>query len=179
MAKPRTPSAHGTNVKYGKGCRCQDCRVAHRIYERERTRNVRRARQGLETRNVRLVDATEAREHIKFLRSKGIGLAAIGQHCGLHKSYIRDISAGKKQQIMRRNASKIVAVPALYTYGGQYQNADEAHRLIAELRAAGFMWKEIAAAIGQKSASVNINVKVRTSRLLAIRAAHAKLMKTL
>lgn len=173
----RTPSKHGTNNRYSKGCRCDECRVAHRIYERERTRNIRRARQGLESRHIRLVDATEAREHIEFLRSRGIGLLAIGEHCGLHKSYIRDVARGRKQQIMRKNHNKIIAVPALYTMGGQYQNANEAKRLLKEMRDAGFMWRQIADAMGQKSASINIRVKVRTKRLHSIRSAHAKLMK--
>lgn len=31
-------SRHGTNSKYQMGCRCDDCRAAHRAYEAQRSR---------------------------------------------------------------------------------------------------------------------------------------------
>lgn len=35
MARPRTDIEHGTNSGYHKGCRCAECRIGHRDYNRE------------------------------------------------------------------------------------------------------------------------------------------------
>lgn len=177
MSQPKRVMRHGTHTRYSKGCRCDSCRTAHRIYERNRTRQVRRERQGIEPRVHRFVSTDEAKEHLLFLRSKGIGLTGISIRSGVDRSSLQQIVAGRKKKILAVNAGKILAVPAIHNLPGQFVPADEAKRLIAELRARGYYVREIAARLGQQSENITLRKTVRLKRLEAIRLAHAELMR--
>lgn len=177
MKNKRPPSKHGTHTRYSKGCRCEACRAGHRAYERQRKREIRREQQGIEPRRHRFVDTTEVRNHINFLRSKGIGYVGIAKRSGVDKSALQQITRGEKKKMLAVNASRILAIPAIPNLPGQYVPSDEARRLVAELRANGYFLREINAKLGNKTGNLSFDRLIRAKRLNAIRMVHADLMR--
>jgi hypothetical protein len=100
----------GTRSAYMAGCRCDACRAAHRNYNREWLRKEARIRYGIEERINRLVDATEAREHILWLGTKGIGRRVVAQHAKLTPSTIVKIRNGQIRNVHPETAARILAV---------------------------------------------------------------------
>jgi hypothetical protein len=100
----------GTRSRYVAGCRCQPCIVANRIYARNWERHHSRVRWGIETHTDRLVDVTEARNHLLWLQSRGIGLRRLRDATGLSRSNLTEIRIGRRTHITRTTANRIVAV---------------------------------------------------------------------
>lgn len=161
---------HGKNWVYLKGCRCDPCRDAHRIYERDRQRSIRREQYGLETRNIFFVDATEVREHLNFLRSKKIGLKTISERTNVSKATLQSLRNGKRKFVTLPVQEKVLAVSSLPSKGGHYVDAAEAKRLVDELLRQGFTMRQIAKATGRKQ--IVLKTFVRLSMLEEIRQLH-------
>lgn len=56
------------------------------------------------------VDASEAREHLKFLQSKGVGYIRIANKTGIDDSAITSIRNGKRKYTTQENVNKILGV---------------------------------------------------------------------
>lgn len=176
MRKP--PSPHGTHSRYSKGCRCEPCRLGHREYERNQSRVRRREEQGIEMRPQTHVDVTEAREHLIFLRSKGVGLVQISKKTGLSKNYIQMVCRGEISKMAIKTSEKILALPAIHELPGQYVPAKEAKRLARELIKAGVTKTEIARFIGgPKTHNLVIRNKIRLRRLQRLQALHKSVIR--
>ena len=85
----------GTRSGYVAGCRCDDCRAAHRDYNREWLRREARIRYGIEPpKPARWIDATEVREHLTWLQSIGIGRRLVARYSGVSASQITKLRDG-------------------------------------------------------------------------------------
>lgn len=100
----------GTRTRYVAGCRCQPCTIANRNYAREWERHKRRMTYGIETHVEHLVDATEAREHLQWLSSKGVGSIRVRSVTKMSRSNIVLIRQGRRTKITQRTAQRILAV---------------------------------------------------------------------
>ena len=100
----------GTRSRYVAGCRCEPCVIANRIYARNLDRHHRRVRWGIETHTQPLVDATEARNHLLWLHSRGIGLRRLHNVTGLSRSTLNEIRIGRRNRVTSATANRIVAV---------------------------------------------------------------------
>lgn len=100
----------GTHVKYSQGCRCQPCREAHRVYERNRKRQ--RMRPDGKGTTYQLVDATEVRKHLRWLATKGAGYRQLSKISGVSPSSIALIRSGKVTTVRDSTARKLLGVHA-------------------------------------------------------------------
>lgn len=83
---------HGTKVAYQKDrCRCDPCTEAAVRYDRNRRRKIA---YGQWDPRPWLVDATEAREHLRKLAARGMGEARIAELSGLSHHPLRTIKQG-------------------------------------------------------------------------------------
>ena len=135
--------AHGTRTRYAvNGCRCVDCSIAAGDYEKER-RQLREA--GIPA----YVDATEAREHLEFLRSHNVGRRTVAQETGLSPTTVSRIAKGDVLRIRQSTLDLIVGV-GLHRGGGKtWVDAGPTWRLIDDMVANDVTKRAISAAIGQ------------------------------
>lgn len=158
---PTTKKKHGTHSGYSHGCRCQQCKQAHAVYERNAARRRRRIRYGIEEPVERYIDASESREHLKFLASKGVGLGSVSQVVGVYRTNLHKIRSGRTKRITPQLNSKILGVPAIVTHEYGYVNADGVKELVDFLVKNGYTKKQIAEKAGIKSGRVVIKSYMR------------------
>jgi hypothetical protein len=104
----------GTRSGYTAGCRCDACREAHRVYNREWLRREARIRYGIEPpKPARWIDATEVREHLIWLQSIGIGRRLVAKHSGVSASQIVKLRTGTTLRTNPATATRILAVSRL------------------------------------------------------------------
>lgn len=151
----------GTHGRYAKGCRCETCTVAHRIYTRERKRLKTKEAYGLIIIPSKKVDATEIREHILFLSKNNIGVSYIHKKTGMSKSALVNIKRGRYPNVTIETANKILSIPAIAKADGQYVRSDEAKKMIAKMFKAGYKPTEIGRAYNGYSQSIKIQKYVR------------------
>lgn len=143
---------HGTRAKYvAEKCRCDDCRAANAAYTRERLRNEARVRYGIAEPTVAYVDATEARDHLRWLRSVGIGKCRVHELTGVALSSIEKIRSGKVTKCRPRTAEKILGVRRSLAAGGANVDATKTWKQIEDLLAAGYTKTWIAKQLGSKA----------------------------
>jgi hypothetical protein len=158
--KTKQPCTEGSHGKYSKGCRCQPCTVAHRIYSRNRKRLRKQEEYGLLTLDPLYVDATEAREHLIFLAKHNIGLDYINFKTGISKSNLQRLKRGQNN-ILPKNAKKILAIPAIAKLDGQYMSSVQAKKMMDKMLKAGYKQSEIAKAYDGRTTSIRLKKYVR------------------
>jgi hypothetical protein len=164
---------------YSKGCRCEPCRVAHRLYERQKNRERSREKMGLELRPVRFVDPAEARDHLLFLRSKGVGSRAVAEKTGFSHHFIQSVANGRAKRIGKKYADSILAVSINDILKGQYVPVGNANELIDDLLARGFSRRQIAKGIGTpKSADLRLKKFIRHERMEKLKVLHSQVMRS-
>lgn len=168
---------HGTHSGYSKGCRCDECRAAHRVYERNASRRRRRVAYGIESHNPRLIDSKETRDHISFLASNGIGLGAIAKQVGTQRSTIQYIRKGKYERISVKLANKILAVPAIPREPMAYTSAEPIRELLRKLEAKGVSSKDVGRAIGCRYGQLIIKDKMRVWRFRQVEAVCKEMLR--
>lgn len=135
---------HGKHSTYSKGCRCEDCTVAHRLYYRERQRIHRRAEQGIGPKpEPQFIDATQAREHLLHLARHGIGHKSVMEKTGIYKSNLQKIRQGKQKTISRDTERRILSVFISSIDAFEFVDATYTRKLQQELLDAGFTHKKI------------------------------------
>jgi len=138
-------SAHGTRSRYVGGCRCQPCTEANRVYIRELDRHHRRVSYGIEQpRPERVIDATEARDHLRWLSSVGVGSRVAAERAGLARFTVLAIRTGERTNCLPETAEKILAVGKFSRSAGVRIDAADTWRKIDELLALG--WTKVAIA---------------------------------
>lgn len=168
---------HGTHSGYSHGCRCKECVEAHRIYERNAARRRRRVKYGIEPPSNKKTDATEAREHIKFLTAKGIGLGAIANQVGTYRSTIQYIKRGDYENISTQLANKILAIPAIPREANAFIDAKPVHDLVQQLVKKGVTKKEIALASGIPDGRLVVRNKMRVWRYRKVEATCKEMLR--
>lgn len=170
---------HGTRAKYRvEGCRCDACRAASTAYARELNRRHVQAQYGAG--EPPLVDSTEARQHIEWLRAHGMGTRRIAELSGVSRSVLRAILGQRCDRtgakIRPETAAKILAVRP-----DEENLADAARvpagataRRLQALIAIGWTRQELARRIGCTSANMRYHllddsylVSVATARRVA------------
>jgi transcriptional regulator with XRE-family HTH domain len=131
------------------GCRCRDCTRANTDYARQRERRQARIRYGIEPpAPPRLVDTTEAREHIHWLRTQRIGLRTIAQRTGLGRSALQQIANGTRQQALRSTVNAILAVNSTRKPGHTLVDATRTLQQLDQLLHLGHTKAELARRLG-------------------------------
>jgi hypothetical protein len=165
---------HGTRAKYVvEKCRCEPCKDANRRYNRDRQRNERRAAAGIEQLVVAYVDTAEARDHLRWLSSIGIGKRTVHKVTGVALSSIEAIRAGQMRKARARTVDRILAVGKHRTHGRIPVDPQPAFDMIDQLRANGWTNARIAQALGLKTPALQyrpdrpmlLDTVVRISRL--------------
>lgn len=168
---------HGTHSGYSHGCRCKNCVEGHRIYERNQSRRRRRIKYGLEEPVVRLIDSSEARDHVRFLTSKGIGLGSIANQVGTNRTTIQYIKKGKYKRISLALSKKILAVPAIPREPMAYISAEPIHKLLAQLEKKGVSSRDVGRVLGCRHNRLVIKNKMRVWRYQQIEAVCKEMLR--
>lgn len=167
-----TARAHGTRARYvfgatgsdwRDGCRCPDCSAAAVTYEKRRQRARARG-------EVAYVDATEAREHLLFLRANGIGRRGVAAASGLSPSQVSKIARGAVAKIRPATADRILAVHLGRTPAGSYVDATRTLAQIDDLvTTVGMTRTAIAQALGYRTHALQIGKDGRVTKANADR----------
>lgn len=170
MTRRTTPREHGTKACYvfgewggdsRNGCRCADCRAAIARYEQKRNAAT----------EPPYVSANQAREHITFLATQGVGLKQIAKvsgvsHGALWKLVYGVPSAGRapSKRIRPATAQAILAVSPTDGADGSMVPADRTLENVDRLVAAGVPKARIAERCGQKGPGLQIGSQMVTRR---------------
>ena len=172
-------SGHGTRGRYVSGCRCEPCTEANRLYGRARDRHQRRVAYGIEEpRPERVIDATEARDYLRWLASVGVGSRVVARRAGLTRTTVREIAIGDRARCLPETAEKILAVGKYDRSSGARVDAADTWRKIDELLARGWTRKAIAQRIVSPTA-VQLQIgrdEVRASTAEKVAALYAEVM---
>lgn len=173
-------SEHGTRTKYvSDQCRCEPCTAANRAYQRERNRRAARVRYGIEDPTIAYVDATEAREHLRWLSSVGVGRRRVVELTGLSDTAVQKIRTGRSTRCRPDTASKILAVGRSKAADGAYIDAKATWKLIDELVANGYRRTWIARQLGSTAKVPALQVgrtQVRADTARKVADLHQRLM---
>lgn len=161
MQIEKPPCVEGTHGKYSKGCRCEPCTVAHRIYGRNRSRLRAQEAYGFIVIPSNRVDSTETRNHLLFLSKKNIGIEYLHKKTGVSRSALYKIKKGKYPTVSASIANKILSVPAIAAADGHYVRADEAKKMMAKMLKAGYRPTEIGRAYNGYSQSIKLEKYIR------------------
>lgn len=165
---------HGQHAAYVLDkCRCEPCRISNREYERDRHRRLEPA----------FVLATEAREHINWLATQGVGRKQVAKvsgvaHGALCKLMFGDSRRGSppSKRIRWRTHEAIMAVtPADCGFNRRVIAAGPTWRLLDEMIAAGIPKSTIATALGTKGPGLQIkHTTVSLANRDKVRALHQR-----
>ena len=149
---------HGTRSAYVRGCRCEPCTVANRVYARGRSR-ARRVNHDWNG----LVSAEKARTHLLRLSRAGVGRRAVGAACDVADSILQGIRAGTRTRCRARVERLILDVDAGARSDASLVSAGRTWRLIRLLLEEGFSKAELARRMGFVSPAIQF----RKGRVLA------------
>ena len=166
---------HGTRAKYVvEKCRCEPCTVANRLYQRERDRRARRVAYGIEPPRLAFIDATETRDHLRWLKSKHVGTRTISMRTGIARTTIWKIMAGTVTKIRPDTADKLLAVGKSTVANGALVDAKDTWRRIDDLIRHGWTKAAIDRAIGGRGRALQIGKRrVRACTARAVEQLHA------
>jgi hypothetical protein len=142
------PAAHGTARMYRQGCRCEDCRAAYAVVQRDRRARMKRYEGDF------TVSAELAREHILELRAQHVGKRAIMDCTGISDVVIMEIANGKRRRIRESTERRIMRVTVDGRAGGSLIPAKQTKRRIDELISAGYTRADLARKLGYKCAEL-------------------------
>lgn len=107
--RPKMIWPHGTVNRYNKGCTCDECRQANRIYKYKLAL-------GHKTRIF--VSPTYARNHIQFLLTNGWSLRSLAAHTGFAFTTLQSVASGRTKRIEQKTEQRILAT---HTLGAPYE----------------------------------------------------------
>lgn len=141
MADVKTPKPirHGEHAGYSRGCRCDDCRTAHRIYNRDRLRVIRRWEQGIGPEPVsRMVSPYRSRRHLQWLKTKGVSINAVSLASGINEATLKKIRSGKSKYVWRTTQDAILAVHSHANGPKQLVSAEYSEKIARAIRDKGY-----------------------------------------
>lgn len=176
---PDSRRAHGTRVKYViERCRCEPCREAVRVYERNRQRAMRRP----DERWVPYVPAAKAREHVRTLMAQGVGPKSIAKLSGVPHGAVSKLiygdykGRGPSKRIRPETEAKLLAVTVASAAGAQKIPAGPTWALLDDLIARGWTKTWLARELGAKGPGLQIKRDlVRASTARKVEALHRRL----
>ena len=173
--------AHGTRARYvfgvtgsnwRNGCRCADCSIAAGDYERNRRRQ-------REAGTPAFVDATEAREHLHWLSTQGIGLRTVAEHTGLSRTALQKLRTGQRTRCRPETADLILGMHLGRAKPRAYVDGVDTLRRIEEIVAQGWTRKAIARrVVNPEAVSLQIgkNGRVTAETAVKVRDLHREVM---
>lgn len=157
----KAPRPHGRTKYVVEKCRCDVCRAAVAAYERERRRRVEPA----------YVDAAEARAHVRWLGTQGVGWQRVAECSGVPAGSVSRLLYGQpgrvpSKRIRQSTAERLLAVTPADRRPRSTIPPGPTWELVDRLLAAGVTRRAIAERLGQR----------RTLQLsrVAVTARHAK-----
>ena len=143
---------HGTRAKYVvEKCRCEPCTEQNRLYQRQRDRQARRVRYGFDEPTPAFIDSTEARAHLLWLSSVGVGKRRVSELTGISLSAIDKLRQGNRTKCRPDTAAKILGIGRSKASDGAFIDAKKTWQLINDLVKHGFTKQDIAIALGSKA----------------------------
>jgi len=162
---------HGDRLRYLAGCRCEWCKKANSLYENAR----RQARARGEHNGI--VDATEAREHLLYLRKRHVGRRAVHAVSGVSETVLQDITRGRKPKIRAETARRILRITVKQCSDHALVSAKTTWKLLDQLLEEGYTEAQLAKALGCQQPYLQIKrTKVLAITELKVQRLHARLM---
>jgi hypothetical protein len=149
---------HGVRLKYLGGCRCVPCRAANSRYQSGR---LQAQKNGLWN---GLIDASEARRHLRKLSAAGIGLRTVSDLSGIGRSTLQKIVQRKRLNIRKLNADRILAITTDAVGAATTIPAKETWQRINWLLSQGFTKTALAKRLGYQTRALQINKNRITAR---------------
>lgn len=173
---------HGTNACYRwgvvgddwrNGCRCYECTTAGVIYEKQRA--ARKAR-GEEP----YVDNTEAREHLLWLETQGIGLRTVSDVSGVSRSALSLIRKGVRPVSRPETIAAILAVHKGNAAPGAVVDGSSTMALIDDLLRMGYKKGELAQLLGASTRALQVCKRgtIRQDTADKVAALHERLTRS-
>lgn len=162
---------HGPNPGTGAGCRCEPCKEANRAYARKMYRAKHRPDEAWEP----YVDCGEARDHLAWLRTVGVGRRTVSQRSGVAVSSIQRIANGTRTKARKDTVDRILAVGKSAAHGSALVDAGPTWRRVDDLLAHGWTKKRIAQNLTGDPRTVALQIgrtKVTAETAARIRAIH-------
>lgn len=145
------PYGAGTRTCYvQRRCRCDSCRTANRLYQRQRERHLARVRYGIAAPALTHVDAGETRRHLRWLRRQGVGLRSVSRRSGVTRNALRDIVDGRTVRVTLRVQDRVLGVGRSAGAPGQLVDAAATWELIDDLLLLGYRKARLARELGQR-----------------------------
>lgn len=175
---------HGTRACYvfgtepgsdrSRGCRCEPCKEANRVYARGRDRATRRPDVLVE---AAYIDSVEVRRHLRWLETKGVGLRTISRRARVARSSLIELRSGARRRCARETEKRILLVFPADAADSALIDAAPTWRLINELRAQGHTKTSIARSLGCGSPALQLGRNRITARnARRVKALHSRLM---
>lgn len=146
---------HGTRAAYvfgvgpgrglGNGCRCEACTEANRTYQRARDRARRRPDENLE---AAYIDATEVREHLRWLTRSGVGTRTVARQARVSRSVVSALKSGEQQRCTPAIADRVLAVGLHRAADGCRIDAGATWQLLEDIIEHGYTKTAIARMLG-------------------------------
>jgi len=149
---------HGTNARYRwgevgddyrNGCRCYECCTAGVLYEKLRER--RKAR-GIDP----YVDNSEARAHLEWLETQGVGLRTVSSVSGVSRSALSLIRKGTRPVSRPETIAAIMAVHTGDAAAGAVIDGTRTMQLVDELLALGHTKGDLAVMLGASRKALQV-----------------------
>jgi hypothetical protein len=147
-------SEHGTRARYvAAGCRCMLCRAANSRYSVERDRARREDGDRRE-----LVDAGEARRHLRKLSRQGIGYKQVAESAKVSINVTAKILSGARKRIRANTARAVLAVTKANALLGDNSlvASGPTWRKLDELLGRGYSKAQLAKWLGHKAPALQI-----------------------
>lgn len=130
-----------SSSSYKNGCRCEDCRNAHRTVAREFRR--KKFRPDTDWVPHLRLDPQECRVHLNWLRENGVGTTAIHRACGVDMNTLVNIREGHQTYVKKDTADRILSVGLSVT-----PSVSMVRKRVQELRDLGWTQRQLADASG-------------------------------
>lgn len=143
------PISHGTHSGYSRGCRCEGCAQAHRVYNRDRKRQFSRFKQGIgPAPESRFVDPDTSRAHLQFLQRRGVSINAVAEKSGLSEFTLKKIRSGRSKMVAKTTEAAILAVGASDLGPRQLVSSKYSQQIFEALKDAGLTINKIHMLLG-------------------------------
>lgn len=175
----RAVPPHGTRARYCSRdrCRCAPCREANLAYATV-LRHAQTRPDGDWTPAYR--DASEAREHLLWLSTVGVGKRTVHARTRIAISTIDRIRSGEIERCRPATIAKILAVNGADAVNGARVPSGPTSKLVDELLREGFTRTRIARELGSKAKTPALQISrsgwVSARNARKVREVHARLM---
>jgi hypothetical protein len=165
----------GSDWRYKKGCRCEECRKAHAEYEKKMKALRKKEKAGLLVRQKQLVKIDEVRNHVRFLHSHNVGARSIGAATGISFTTVYEIGWGSRKYCTKKVGDKILALGIKKVYRHQLTDTEKVKQMLEEMKSKGYKKWQIGMMLGYKNGHFNIYKKMQSQNYTRFVQLHQKI----